>query len=839
MEPDQMKTVPFIAVLLVSLFLLVAGASADTLQVQNVKVTSIGATVPVNIVLDTSPAGIAGYDITVSLSNPSVAKIIQVSFPSWAILNESTTFPASSVRLRTTDLYEKVESGAPNIPFGTITLRGDAVGSTDIIVTIKNITSDDGNSFSPAVQSGKFTVVSGSSTPSSPASPVKLIFIHHSTGQNWLADNNGGLGIALRDNNYFVSDTNYGWGPDSIGDSTDIPNWYEWFRGPNSATYLSALYSESDQHSTYSRLASDPGGVNKIVMFKSCFPNSALTGDPGDPIPDISENPFDLSISSAKGIYIDILQYFATKQDTLFIVITAPPLSDGTYSKNARAFNQWLVNDWLTDYPYKNVYVFDFYNVLTTNGGSYSVNDLGATSGNHHRWWEGAVQHQVSLAYNTSAYSSGGDDHPSKAGNLKATAEYIPLLNYAYNQWGGEETGNSANPSISADGRYAAFDSAATSLVSGDTNGVRDVFVRDRIAGATYLISKSSAGVEGDTASYRPSFSSDGRYVAFHSYATNLVSGDTNGKEDVFVRDRQTGTTMLVSKDSAGVVGNDHSYVASISADGRYVAFVSVATNLVAGDSNGAEDVFVRDRQTGTTWLVSRNSAGVEGDAGSSVPSISTDGRYVTFESDATNLVAGDTNGKTDVFVRDRQTGTTTLVSKNSAGVEGNDHAYDPSISADGRYVAFWSPATNLVTGDTNAALDIFVRDRNTGTTWRVSKSSAGVEGDAGSTYSKISADGRYVTFNSEATNLVAGDTNGYADIFVRDRQTGTTTLVSKNSAGVQGEYASYSATISADGRYVVFQSVATNLVTGDTNGIRDIFVRDRQTGTTYLVSRS
>ena len=278
--------------------------------------------------------------------------------------------------------------------------------------------------------------------PLHPASPVKLIFIHHSTGQNWLADDNGGLGIALRNNNYFVSDTNYGWGPDSIGDSTDIGNWYDWFRGPNSPTYLAALYIESGQHSPYSRLATDPGGPNRIVMFKSCFPNSALQGNPADPVPPISSNPLRSlgagseyhTVANAKGIYIDLLEYFKTRQDTLFVVIAAPPLSDATYAKNARVFNQWLVNDWLKNYPYKNVYVFDFYNVLTSNGGNANTNDLGQVSGNHHRWWNGAVQHQFSKARNTTAYPS-GDDHPSQAGNLKATGEYVPLLNYAYNQW--------------------------------------------------------------------------------------------------------------------------------------------------------------------------------------------------------------------------------------------------------------------------------------------------------------------------------------------------------------------------------------------------------------------
>jgi Tol biopolymer transport system component len=397
--------------------------------------------------------------------------------------------------------------------------------------------------------------------------------------------------------------------------------------------------------------------------------------------------------------------------------------------------------------------------------------------------------------------------------------------------------GGSSDPAISADGRYVTFDSLASNLVPGDTNGMYDIFVRDRTAGTTTRVSKSSAGVEGNDYSDSPSISADGRYVAFESLATNLVSGDTNGAYDIFVRDRTAGTTTLVSKNSAGVEGDSGSYSASISADGRYVTFQSSATNLVSGDTNGMGDIFVRDRQTGTTYLVSRDSAGVEGNGYSDSPSISADGRYVAFYSGSTNLVTGDSNGYNDIFVRDRQTGTTTRVSKSSAGVEGDGHSSNPSISSDGRYVTFESMATNLVSGDTNGKRDIFVRDRQTGTTYLVSRNSAGVEGDGQSYNPSISADGGYVTFDSGSTNLVSGDTNEAWDIFVRDRQTGTTTQVSRNSAGVEGDGSSFYPSISADGRYVKFESTATNLVPGDTNGYNDIFVRDRQTGTTTSVT--
>jgi hypothetical protein len=287
-----------------------------------------------------------------------------------------------------------------------------------------------------------------------PSNPVKLIFIHHSSGENWLKDNNGGLGIALRDNNYFVSDTNYGWGPVThkgtapIGSFTDIGHWWTWFRGPDSTEIMNAVYAESDQHSTYSRLKADPGGKNQIVMFKSCYPNSNISGAPDDLVPSIDTNPLKgldansnyLTVANAKGIYIDLLPYFKEHQDTLFVVITAPPRINPEHASNARVFNQWLVNDWLKDYPYKNVVVFDFYNVLTTNGGSPKINDLNKETGNHHRWWNNTVQHVADMggAYDSTAYATGSaDSHPTKAGNQKATSEFVPLLNLAYNQWRG------------------------------------------------------------------------------------------------------------------------------------------------------------------------------------------------------------------------------------------------------------------------------------------------------------------------------------------------------------------------------------------------------------------
>lgn len=299
------------------------------------------------------------------------------------------------------------------------------------------------------------TAMAADST-ANPTNPVKLVFAHHSVGEQWLDDGHGGLGIALRDHNYFVSDTNYEWGPadadigsGTIGDHTDIGNWWNWFRGPHSSTYLSALYSESEQHPSYSRLPADPGGQNTIVMFKSCFPNSELTGSMSDPVPPIGSNPLrggssPLTVANCRGIYNDLLEYFKTRQDKLFMVITAPPELGLISPASDRAFNNWLVNDWLSAYPYKNVFVFDFYNTLTTSGGTPDVSDVGAAGGNHHRWWNNAVQHKIDGGSDILAYPNGGDSHPTAAGSQKATAEFVPLLNVAYNRF----KGGTPNPPV-------------------------------------------------------------------------------------------------------------------------------------------------------------------------------------------------------------------------------------------------------------------------------------------------------------------------------------------------------------------------------------------------------
>jgi Tol biopolymer transport system component len=327
--------------------------------------------------------------------------------------------------------------------------------------------------------------------------------------------------------------------------------------------------------------------------------------------------------------------------------------------------------------------------------------------------------------------------------------------------------------------------------------------------GTTSRVSTDSNGNQGNDGSYHfNAISGDGRYVTFMSYANNLVPGDTNNTRDIFVHDRITGITERVSVDSNGNQGNNLSTASSISYCGRYIAFDSDASNLVPGDTNGISDVFVHDRQTGITERVSIDSFGNEGNGHSHNPFISPDGRYVTFTSGSSNLVPGDTNGMYDVFVHDRQTGITERVSIDSNGNQGNGMCGFSSIDANGRYVVFDSDSNNLVPNDTNGTRDIFVHDRLTGITERVNVGTNGKQTNGFSDLihgRSISGDGMYVVFRSGATNLdprcsVNGDT-----VFSRDRVRGNTKCIASNASG--------SATISTNGRYVVFFSSDSNLV--------------------------
>ena len=364
--------------------------------------------------------------------------------------------------------------------------------------------------------------------------------------------------------------------------------------------------------------------------------------------------------------------------------------------------------------------------------------------------------------------------------------------------------------------------------------------------GTTSRVSVSSNGTQSNGGSLgRPAISSDGSFVAFINFGSNLVGGDGNEVPDVFVRDRTAGTTSRVSVSSdetEGSSSNGEIYSVAISADGRYVAFTTEHRRLVPGDTNEAIDVFVRDRTTGTTRRVSVSSSERQGNGSAySSVSISADGRYVAYSSQASNLVSGDTNGRADVFVRDRMLATTRRVSVSSNQRQANRPNYDPALSADGTHVAFRSDASNLVSGDTNGGEDVFVRYRPTAATRRVSVSSNETQTPRGTEPSgpvpAISAGGRYVAFHSVASNLVSGDTNGEfgGDVFVRDRVAGTTQRVSVSNNEAQGNSSSGSPSISADGQRVAFASSASNLVEGDTGG-PGLFIRDRGAGTTSRV---
>jgi Tol biopolymer transport system component len=385
-------------------------------------------------------------------------------------------------------------------------------------------------------------------------------------------------------------------------------------------------------------------------------------------------------------------------------------------------------------------------------------------------------------------------------------------------------------------GRFVAFTSFASDLVPGDTNGALnpnsgiDVFVRDRIAATTERVNVSSAGRQADGSSLDATLSADGRVVAFESEATNLVAGDTNACQDVFVHDRRSGVTERVSVSSAGAQANTDSFNGSVSRNGRFVAFSSTASNLVPGDANGRTDVFVHDRRTGATEIVSVGSAGARANGDSFSPSISADGRVVAFTSFASNLAPGDTNANSDVLVHDRGARTTQQVSVSSAGANGNaaSAATTQALSASGRFATFQSLASNLVPADTNGQQDVLVHDRRSRVTERVSVSPAGGQANGLSQGAAISAHGRFVVFDSLASNLLPGDAPFTPDLFLRDRRTGAIELVNVSSAGERGG-SSGPALPSANGRVVAFGSLASNLVPGDTNGFSDVFVRVRR----------
>lgn len=411
---------------------------------------------------------------------------------------------------------------------------------------------------------------------------------------------------------------------------------------------------------------------------------------------------------------------------------------------------------------------------------------------------------------------------------------------------------------LSGDGRLVAFDSSSSTLVGRDTNGVGDVFVTDTLARQTSRVSTASDGTQADAPSSLPAISADGRFVGFSSTASNLVPDDTNGLSDVFVKDRRSGITTRVSTAGDGGQGNGASTSegSALSGDGRFVVFSSTASNLVAGDTNGGSDVFVKDLRTGATTRVSTLTGGPQlangapGGVQSTGGSISAEGRYVAFRSNSVALTGHrDPLGGTrfEVFSKDRVTDVTTQVSTASDGTPSDRASVGGVSSADGRFVAFESLSSNLVAGDTNGAWDSFVKDRASGRTIRVSTASDGSEGNATAATPdigplgtpSISADGRYVSFATDASTLVTGDTGtcdqsprggpvaNCADVFVKDTLTGDTTRVSTAADGTPGvgDSTSHGSALSADGRFVVFRSLASNLAPGSDPGLPAVFV--------------
>ena len=405
---------------------------------------------------------------------------------------------------------------------------------------------------------------------------------------------------------------------------------------------------------------------------------------------------------------------------------------------------------------------------------------------------------------------------------LSAQAKSIELIGQSL------PPGSSSQIDISLDGRYVVYTSDRD-ILSEDTNRDEDVYLYDRQTGITKLISVSSDGKNGRYWSQIPSISEDGRYIAFSSI-NPLVPSDTNTASDIYVHDQQSGFTERVSISSDGVQGNSWSGSSNISPDGRYVVFDSTSNNLVPGDTNQYNrhsNIFFHDRQTGLTELISISSSGEQGNSSSGSPVVSEDGRYVAFRSSSDNLVINDTNGSYhDLFIHDRVMKTTEVVSVLPNGEQLETGTTHFKLSQDWRYIAFYE-FHNIGYG-TSGEGDVYVHDRETKQTSIVSVSTEGIVGNRGSYGIEISPDGRFVSFRSAATNFVEGVTNRNDDTFIHDRLTGITQRISLSSRGQQGDGSSYSAQFSADNKVVVFSSFANNLVTNDIHYTgRDVFVTE------------
>jgi hypothetical protein len=393
---------------------------------------------------------------------------------------------------------------------------------------------------------------------------------------------------------------------------------------------------------------------------------------------------------------------------------------------------------------------------------------------------------------------------------------------------GAQSNGISINSSVTDDGRFVAFESVASNLVSDDTNNNSDVFLRDRLLGTTIRLSLTMGGVQVQKGARLPVISGDGTKAVFVSESQYFGPGDTNQSADVIVRDVQAGTNTLASVNSDGIVGDQASAPADISHDGHFVVFASHSDNLVPGDDNDVYDVFVRDMELGLTERVSVATDGTQGNGDSQDVSITPDGRFVSFSSSASNLVADDGNGQIDVFVHDRLLGTTALVSRAPDGTPGNQDSFFSSMSADGRYVGFMSRASNLVPGDINVVSDVFVKDRLTDAVELISVGWLGEGVIEASDSPDLSADGRFVVFGSLADNLIpllpTDDPDHHIDheIFLRDRLLGTTKQLSLTPDGKQADEGSLTAAITPDGSFISWETYASD-ITSDVTDTNDV----------------
>lgn len=393
-----------------------------------------------------------------------------------------------------------------------------------------------------------------------------------------------------------------------------------------------------------------------------------------------------------------------------------------------------------------------------------------------------------------------------------------------------DSAGNEANAEvepgydITPDGRFVVFATAADDLDAGDTNAAVDVYRHDRTTGETVRVSIMPNGAQAAGDCFAPSTSDDGRFVAFVSRAVNVVWDDTNGLDDVFVKDLQTRMITRVSVGAGGVEANGPSSEPHISGNGMWVAYTSAASNLVASDTNAADDVFLSTRSASSTIRASVDTSGVQADAESFAPHIDRNGRFLVFASSATNLVIGDTNGVADIFLFDRMGGTS-RISRGPGGTQANQASSSPFIVGPAGYVTYRSLASNLVTGDTNGTEDLFRTNRAATVTVRLNVASDGSQANAASTVASADDSGRYVAFTSAATNLIAGDTNGVADCFLRD-VTGGTTIRIDNGTAPDGQ--SGDPVVAGGAGFIVFRSEAANQMPGDSNGVFDLFVAPR-----------